>query len=103
MEVRTSLYRGIPITHALVDGIGLFEGDIILGTESELRPADRKTQGRSAVAISGTSYRWPGGTMPYVIDAAIPNVARVQSAISHWNTKLPGSIKMIRAQPRRTM
>lgn len=94
-EVRTSLYRGVPLTHEVTGGLAVFEGDIILGEEYALPPADRKSQGRSAVAITGTSRRWPGGVLPYIIDPLITNVSRVQNAINHWNTKMAGVVRMV--------
>lgn len=94
-EVRTSLYRGVPLTHEVTGGLAVFEGDIILGEERELQPADRKSQGKSAVAITGTSRRWPGGVLPYIIDPLIPNVSRVQNAINHWNTKMAAVVQMV--------
>jgi hypothetical protein len=95
-EVRTSIYRGVAITHQMADGIGIFEGDIILGSDADLQPpGDSKTRDRSAVAISNTWYRWPGGIVPYVIDPLIPSPSRVQSAVNHWNTKMQGIVQMI--------
>ena len=43
-----------------------------------------------AVAISGSQFRWPGCKIPYTIDPALPNQARVTDAIAHWeaNTRI---------------
>jgi hypothetical protein len=98
-EVRTSLYRGVPVTHEVVDGMAIVEGDIILGRADEMIPATestaRKGVGRSSVAITGSRYRWPNGVMPYVIDPAIADVGRVELAIARWNTTLLGVVKMV--------
>jgi hypothetical protein len=94
-ELRTSMYRGAALNHEVRDGVGIFEGDIVLGAAIELIAAGRKASGRSAVAITAAKYRWPDGVVPYVIDAAIPNVARLRAAIDHWNAKLAGVVQLV--------
>jgi astacin (peptidase family M12A)/Kelch motif protein len=39
--------------------------------------------------IDGSLYRWPGGVVPYEIDAALPNQARVTQAIAHIEANTP--------------
>ena len=98
-EVRTSSYRGVPVTHEVIDGMAIVEGDIILGRADEMIPATESTAhkgvGRSSVAISGSRYRWPNGVMPYVVDPAIVDPGRVQLAIARWNTTMLGVVKMV--------
>jgi hypothetical protein len=98
-EVRTSLYRGVPVTHEVVDGMAIVEGDIILGRADEMIPATESTAhkgvGRSAVAIPGSRYRWPNAVMPYVIDPAVADPGRVEVAIAIWNTTMLGVVKMV--------
>lgn len=94
---RTALIQGTTfgvkaVQYSVVDGMALFEGDILLGTEQE---AEQRTQqlrdiARGAVAqgvaITGAQFRWPSCTIPYTIDAALPNQNRVTDAINHWQT-----------------
>lgn len=94
-ELRTSMFRGIPLKHEVREGLGIFEGDILLGPEHELQPADGKSGTRSAVAIKALSYRWKDATVPYVIDPAVPNAWRVDLAVAHWNTKMYGVLKLV--------
>ncbi|MBL8210070.1 MAG: hypothetical protein JNK87_05130 [Bryobacterales bacterium] len=96
-ETVASVFRGLAVTHSVVDGHGLWEGDILLGRMEELEPyrGDEKQLERAAGAINSSAYRWPNGVIPYVIDAAIPNQARITGAISHWNTSLAGNIRMV--------
>jgi hypothetical protein len=96
-EVRTSIFRNTPLTHTVKDGIAIFEGDIELGNAGELSAANSKeSKGRrGAVAITGTSYRWKNGIIPYAIDPALPTPTRVTAAITHWNTALEGYIKWV--------
>ncbi|MBI4907442.1 MAG: hypothetical protein HY820_27705 [Acidobacteria bacterium] len=89
---RTSYWNGMIVEHAVRGGYGVFEGDILMGREEELERAE-KAAGRESV--SRNSGRWPGGIVPYVIDAAFPNPALVQAAISHWNTNLSGYISLV--------
>lgn len=91
-----------PVQYAAVDGLAVFEGCIILGTVDEveastasfkrdlakmpklLEEAEVATQG---AGIKGEQYRWDGRIVPYEIDPALPNPARVIAAIEHWNAR----------------
>ena len=92
-----SIYQGAPVEHAVVDGMAIYEGDILLGPASAMSPvpAGSKRSGRSAVTITGARYRWPNGTMPYVIASNIPNPERITKAIHHWNTVMAGTVQMV--------
>ena len=96
-ESRVSIYQGAPVEHAVVDGMAIYEGDILLGPASAMSPvpAGSKRSGRSAVTITGARYRWPNGTMPYVIASNIPNPERITKAIHHWNTVMAGTVQMV--------
>lgn len=83
------------IYYTVVDGKGVFEGDIILGGVDELEQMrasieEPDTDIVAAVAISGAQFRWPGGVLPFEIDAAMPDQQRVTDAINHLqnNTNL---------------
>ncbi len=94
-ETRTSLFRGMPLTHEVAGDLAIFEGDIVLGQTWELPAATgAKNATRSAVAITGSNYRWPGGIIPYSIDPTMPNTSRITAAIEHWNTVLAGVVKL---------
>lgn len=96
IEKRVSWYRGVPVEHHVVDGYGVWEGDILIGRVEELERFEGvKGVERQAFAISSSSYRWPGGIVPYTVDATIPTPARITDAIAHWNTKLAGTIQMV--------
>lgn len=83
------------VTYAAIDGLGVFEGDIILGTVDQLESMRESVEHpepdvERAVAISGSQFRWPGGIIPFVIDSAMPDQQRVTDAINHLqaNTNL---------------
>lgn len=71
------------------DGWAIFEGDIKLGRADAIaktREALTRASGpRYGVFINGSGYRWPGGTVPYVIDAAFGSYEQsvIQSAMAH--------------------
>ena len=96
-DIRTSVFRGVALTHTVKNGKAIFEGDIELGNADELPRADSRSKNgsREAVAITGANYRWPGGIIPYSIDPTIPSPARVTDAIAHWNLKLTGHIQWV--------
>lgn len=95
-ETRVSFFRGMPVEHQLVDGYGIWEGDIILGRIEELEEVTKdKLTDRSAFGVGSSSYLWPGGVVPYTIDPAMPTPTRVTDAIAHWNANLAGVIRLI--------
>ncbi len=94
-RVRTALidgagFYGKAVQYAEVDGLAIFEGDIVLGTceAVERNTAVRKQEIRDGVAagvvVSGGNRRWPNCVVPYTIDAGLPNQNRVTDAIAHW-------------------
>ena len=73
-----------------VDGLAIFEGDIVLGTVeevarmSEMLRAEMASGVAAGVGITGAQFRWPNCRVPFTIDPALPNQARVTDAIAHW-------------------
>jgi len=94
-QVRTGLIPGRtfaskPVQYSVVDGMAIFEGDIILGTveeverRSERLRAEQTGELAAGVVITGEQFRWPDCRIPYTIDPTLPNQARVTDAIAHW-------------------
>jgi len=80
------------VQYADIDGMAIFEGDIALGTVEELERATRAladpdTIPLNGIAIVGERYRWPNGTVPYVIDSGLSNPQRVTESIDHWTAQ----------------
>src|SRR6266849_1346480 len=93
------------VTYSNVNGIGIFEGDIALGTVEKLQKTNvasdvmglhttMSASGRGAaknknvqfsVAITGQRFRWPGGLVPYEVQPDIKPI--VDQAISHWQER----------------
>ena len=82
-----------------VDGLAIFEGDILLGTANEMRsrsspfdiPFDFGIPDTTEEEISsrgivrtGRRFRWPMRKIPYSIDPNLANKDRVTNAIKHW-------------------
>jgi hypothetical protein len=86
----TVLFRGAEVPYSLVDGQAVVEGDILV----EVGKAGKDGQ-RESIGITSTSYRWPGGVMPYTIDPSLTSTARVTDAIAHWNNLLAGTITIV--------
>jgi Astacin (Peptidase family M12A) len=100
-DVRTGWVYGpggepMEVTFSVEDGWAIFEGDIKLGRADQIaktREALTRAGGPSyGVSINGSGYRWPGGSVPYVIDAAFGSYERsvIQSAMSHVAGKVGG-------------
>ena len=99
-EVRTGYIAGATfgpkeVEYSVVDGLGIFEGDICLGPAEQAAsaatmadPATLSARGIivHGVGITGEQFRWPNGRVPYEIDAAVPAQARtnIANAIAHW-------------------
>ena len=108
-DVRTGFISGHSfkrkaVQYAVVDGMCVFEGCIVLGTVEQMErqtqrvltgdPEDEATgvgreddeggQIAHGIVITGDQFRWTGGLMPYEIDPALPNQQRVHDAIAHW-------------------
>ncbi|HEX2221329.1 MAG TPA: Dot/Icm T4SS effector Zinc-dependent metalloprotease LegP [Candidatus Limnocylindria bacterium] len=97
-DVRTALiegntFRGKAVQYVVIDGLAIFEGDIVLGTEEEVARtteqlrAEMTGQVARGVVISGSQYRWTNCRVPYTIDPALPAQNRVTDAIAHWQDK----------------
>lgn len=71
-----------------IDKPAMYEGDILLEAGAE-------SKGKSAVAITEQRYRWPNGTMPYLIASNVPNQSRITDAVAHWNQIMAGTVRMV--------
>jgi len=82
-----------PVQYAVVDGMAIFEGDIVLGTAEEVEAKTQELRDVASgvvalgVAITGAQFRWKNCTIPFTIDPALPNKNRVTDAIAHWQAK----------------
>jgi hypothetical protein len=74
------------LQYAVVDGMAIFEGDIILGTAEQMQAMDVQAARSIGIpaTVNGHAYRWPGGKVPYEIASTLPNQSRVTDAIAHW-------------------
>ncbi|MFY0581313.1 M12 family metallopeptidase [Cystobacter fuscus] len=79
------------VSYEKIDGRAVLEGDILLDLREE------PTRSGQSVARTDSYSRWPGATVPYVIDGALPDSGRVTSAIRHWESKTS-----LRFKPRTT-
>jgi hypothetical protein len=70
-------------TYVVSGGLAISEGDIILGTPEEVERRNIELI-HYRVGRESRSYRWPNKVVPYVIDGALPDKARVNDAIAHW-------------------
>jgi hypothetical protein len=79
--------KATTVTYDIVDGLAIFEGDIVLGevdaSGNLLGKRDLSAQG---VAIDTQAYRWPGAVVPYIINGALSSTmqTRINEAIAHW-------------------
>jgi uncharacterized protein (TIGR03437 family) len=93
-DVRRGEYRGRPVTFENVDGLAIYQGDIVLGTTAEVERAPDPAKSRESSTVSSSLYLWPGARIPYTIDSTLSSALqqRILSAIDHWNTRTPVSL-----------
>ena len=90
-DFRRGVYRGHSVTYQVIDGLAIWQGDIILGAPEELTPPEgsQRIKGADATkearALNDADELWPGGIIPYAIDGDLPEPQRVTDAIAHWN------------------
>lgn len=89
--------KPMEVTYEIQHGSAIWEGDIDLGpaewiSRTANEAVQRKASGgaRLGVAIDGTSYRWPGGVVPYVIPSGFPTPSRITNAIAHIEANTSG-------------
>lgn len=84
----------VPVHYAVVDGLAIVEGDMIIGTVEEVEARTREVEARGepevggvraqGVAVDYVDMRWLEGVVPYTIDPALPSPGRVTDAINAW-------------------
>ncbi|RKH31913.1 hypothetical protein D7Y13_12820 [Corallococcus praedator] len=83
------------VRYEAIDGLAMFEGDIILGTvedvERESANVRAQAEGRvsaQSIHVTGSSKRWPNGVVPYVhVYGSLDDNSVVHDAIQHWQRK----------------
>lgn len=82
------------VTYEVHDGLAIWEGDIVLGEVDRIARTREEMVGpagqRRGVVIDGSSRRWAGGVVPYVIDSSLPSQYRVTDAIAHIEANTVG-------------
>ena len=102
-DVVTVTRNGLELTYELFDGVAVYQGDMVLGSEQDVlalldEVSSLKTQG---IGLESTSRRWPNGVVPYVIDEASYSAAELRDLrrtiadvqahlIEHTNIRLVG-------------
>ena len=110
--VRTTIFGGAEIAYEVIDGLAVYQGDIILGTAEEVAAWSAEPPSASGGPAGGirhaapSGYRqdgslciWPDGIIPYVIDADVPTPARegVLDSIRTWDTQTV--LRFVERQP----
>lgn len=80
------------VQYAVIDGLAMFEGDIVLGTVEEMQRQSNSVKDAAVandmvvqgVVLTGDQFRWPNCEIPFEIDANLPDQQRVTDAIAHW-------------------
>ncbi len=89
-DVRTGVYLGRTVRFHNLDGLAVYQGDIILGTTAEVeQPASAGGKQPQSSITPLTTRLWAGGRIPYTVDTTLSASLqqRINDAITHWNTK----------------
>lgn len=78
-------FSNMPVQYTIVDGLPIFEGDIILNFD---------TISTAGTGLPNSQFYWPGGMVIYDIDPRLTMQERVTDAIAHWEEHT--SIRFIR-------
>lgn len=89
-RITANNFKHKQVTYSAIDGMAIFEGDIVLGKVTDIERVSGKPEiqqlATKGIVVSGEQYRWPAGEIPYYIDPALPEPGRVTKAIEHWET-----------------
>ncbi|WP_223635776.1 M12 family metallopeptidase [Corallococcus sp. EGB] len=83
------------VKYEAVNGLAIFEGDIVLGTVEDVERESPKVKAQAAnrvsaesIQVTGSSKRWPNGVVPYVhVYGSLDDNYVVNDAIRHWQRK----------------
>lgn len=100
--------EAVPIEYTEVDGLAIFEGDIVLGTVQEMGTLVQLIESGSlsqpfrftseqagivdlfSIGITNPRKRWKNKEIPYVIDQGIrQRKVEIEAAMAHWTTNTP--------------
>jgi len=89
--ISAATFKNKPVRYADVDGLAIFEGDIVLGRVDDLKRIEAGDRGPvlESIGITGQQFRWPNATVPFDIDPGMPDQQRVTDAIAHWEAHTP--------------
>lgn len=96
--MRTGIYRGRPVTYAIINGKPIFEGDIILDHVQDLAPSQAPASQRTpSVGIVYAQYFWPKNSMgvaqiPFIGTSGATNLV---AALKQFNATFTGIIQFV--------
>ena len=88
--------RGAEMPYEVIDGLAVYDGDIILGTAEEVAGWSAEWGGDPPQPRMAAPYQrrqdgspciWPGGIVPYVIEDDVPGRDTILRAIREWGTR----------------
>ena len=99
-SIETGWWHGLPVTYAVIGGMAVVEGDIVLGSAAELAasapPGPQSGANPNGFAIGYVVQLWPesGGVyeIPYTIETPATNL---NAALASVNTALAGIIQFV--------
>ncbi len=90
-DIRTGVYNGRMVRFENVDGLAIFEGDIVLGNTADIEAPDAaglsSLKARESSFVPSPARLWPSGRVPYIVDSTLSTAlqGRINDAIAHWN------------------
>jgi hypothetical protein len=85
------------VAYEVVDGLAVFEGDVLLGSEADVAAGDSGIESIASLVVRNRSATWPAGVVPYEVAPDVPAKLRdaIAAAVAHWNANT-----LLRLRPR---
>jgi Astacin (Peptidase family M12A) len=94
-DLHTAHFSDESVTYEIIDGLALYQGDIVLGTAAEVEALASEGLSAQSIGIKNSltnhAYRWENRIVPYRFSTALSATTKafIEEAIQHWEEKTP--------------
>jgi hypothetical protein len=94
-DIHTAHFSDESVTYEVIDGLAVYEGDIVLGSAAEVEALASEGLSAQSIGIRNSltnhAYRWESRVVPYRLSTSLSATTRtfIEAAIQHWEEKTP--------------